>query len=87
MQGLFHELADRERTRIFVAKIGPFLLRVVLPYMERDRKRLEIEAKLARCRELQREVNSDFTTAHLREVAAELQAELYRLIRKAHGHL
>ena len=55
--------------------------------MEQDRKRSEVEAKLARCRELQREVNSDFTAAHLREVAAELQAELYRLIRKAHGPL
>lgn len=47
---------------------------------------MAIEAKLTRCRELQRMVNSDFTTAHLREVAAELQAELYRLIRAADGH-
>jgi hypothetical protein len=47
--------------------------------MEQDRKRFEIEAKLARCRELQREVVSEFTTAHLRELAAELQSELSRL--------
>lgn len=66
---------------------GPFPLPATYLGMEQDRKRLAIEAKLARCRELQRVVNSDFTSAHLQEVAAELQAELYRLIRKAHGHL
>ena len=37
-----------------------------------------IEAKLARCRELQRESDCDFTTAHLRQLAAELQAQLHR---------
>ena len=47
--------------------------------MERERKRLEIEAKLARCRELQRELNSEFTTEHLRVLAAELRSELRRL--------
>ena len=40
---------------------------------------LEIEEKLARCRELQRETDCDFTRAHLRQLAAELQAQLHRL--------
>jgi hypothetical protein len=40
---------------------------------------LAIEAKLDRCRELQRESHCDFTTAHLRQLAAELQAQLHRL--------
>ena len=67
-----------------IGELGPFPLSATYLGMEQARQRLAIEAKLARCRELQRMVNSDFTTAHLREVAAERQAELYRLIRKAH---
>jgi hypothetical protein len=40
---------------------------------------LAIEAKLARCRELQRDAECDFTIAHLRQLAAELQAQLHLL--------
>jgi len=47
--------------------------------MGKERDMLAIEAKLARCRELQRETECDFTTAHLRQLAAELQAQLHRL--------
>ena len=47
--------------------------------MGQERGILEVEAKLARCRELQRESDCDFTTAHLRQLAAELQAQLHRL--------
>jgi hypothetical protein len=38
-----------------------------------------IEAKLDRCRELQDQTECDFTRSHLRELAAELQAQLDRL--------
>jgi hypothetical protein len=48
-------------------------------YMGQERDMLAIEAKLDRCRELQRESHCDFTTAHLRQLAAELQAQLHRL--------
>jgi hypothetical protein len=40
---------------------------------------LAIEAKIARCRELQRETHCEFTRAHLRQLAAELQTQLNRL--------
>jgi len=47
--------------------------------MGQERDMLAIEEKLARCRELQREAECDFTIAHLRQLAAELQAQLHRL--------
>jgi uncharacterized membrane protein len=47
--------------------------------MGQEREILAIEAKLDRCRELQREAECDFTIAHLRQLAAELQAQLHRL--------
>jgi len=47
--------------------------------MRQEWDMLAIEEKLARCRELQREAECDFTIAHLRQLAAELQAQLHRL--------
>lgn len=47
--------------------------------MGQERDMLAIEAKLDRCRELQRESRCEFTTAHLRELAGELQAQLHHL--------
>jgi hypothetical protein len=38
-----------------------------------------IEQKLARGRELQHQTDCEFTRSHLRQLAAELQAQLYRL--------
>jgi hypothetical protein len=50
-----------------------------LIYMGSERDMLAIEAKLARCRELQRETNCDFTASHLRQLRAELEAQLHCL--------
>jgi hypothetical protein len=47
--------------------------------MGHERDMLAIEAKIARCRELQRETHCEFTRAHLRQLAAELQTQLNRL--------
>jgi hypothetical protein len=47
--------------------------------MGEDRDMLAIEAKLARCRELQRDTQCDFTRAHLGQLAAELEAQLRHL--------
>ena len=47
--------------------------------MGQEREILAIEAKLDRCRELQRESECDFTIAHLRQLAADLQSQLSRL--------
>jgi hypothetical protein len=47
--------------------------------MDGDQDKLVIEKKLERCRELQRETCCDFTRAHLRQLAAELQAQLRHL--------
>jgi len=47
--------------------------------MRQEWDMLAIEEKLARCRELQREAECDFTIAHLGQLAAELQAQLHRL--------
>jgi hypothetical protein len=47
--------------------------------MGQERDMSAIEEKLARCRELQREAECDFTRSHLRQLATELQAQLHRL--------
>jgi hypothetical protein len=47
--------------------------------MDKDRDMLAIEAKLARCRELQRDTHCDFTRAHLGQLATELEAQLRHL--------
>ena len=50
--------------------------------MDLVRETLEVEAKPDRCRELQRASDCEFTIAHLRQLAAELQAQLRRLDRQ-----
>jgi hypothetical protein len=40
---------------------------------------LAIEAKLARCRQLERTASCEFTRAHLKQLAADLQAQLNHL--------
>ena len=62
-----------------ISEFEPYPARARLIYMGSERKRLEVEAKLARCRELQRESDCDFTIAHLRQLVTELQAQLRRL--------
>jgi len=47
-----------------------------------EREKSAIEAKLVRCRELQRDSDCEFTTAHLQQLVAELQAQLRGLERR-----
>jgi hypothetical protein len=47
--------------------------------MARERDELAIHEKLARCRQLAREFISEPTATHLRELEAELLAQLRRL--------
>lgn len=49
-----------------------------LNLMGHERDMLAIEAKLARCR-LERATSCEFTRAHLKQLAADLQAQLNRL--------
>jgi hypothetical protein len=56
-----------------------FLAQARLICMGPERDMSAIEAKLARCRELQHQTDCEFTRAHLRQLAAELQAQLRRL--------
>jgi hypothetical protein len=48
-------------------------------HMGQERDMLAIETKLDRCRELQHQTNCEFTRSHLKQLAAELQAQLDRL--------
>ena len=47
--------------------------------MDREREKMAINEKLARCRQLAREDFSESTAANLRELEAELLAQLRRL--------
>jgi hypothetical protein len=47
--------------------------------MDREREELAIREKLARCRQLAKEYGSEPTATHLRELEAELLAQLRRL--------
>ncbi|WP_157860877.1 MULTISPECIES: hypothetical protein [Bradyrhizobium] len=47
--------------------------------MERDREKLEIERKLAHCRQLAKQFTDDPTAKHIRELEAELRQCLYAL--------
>jgi hypothetical protein len=47
--------------------------------MDREREKLAIHEKLARCKQLAKEYVNEPTAAHLRELEAELLAELRRL--------
>lgn len=45
-------------------------------FMRHEQEMAGIEAKLERCRELERATSCDFTRAHLRQLASDLQAQL-----------
>jgi hypothetical protein len=47
--------------------------------MDREREKMAINEKLTRCRQLAKEYFSEPTAAHLRELEAELLAQLRRL--------
>jgi hypothetical protein len=47
--------------------------------MDREREELAIHEKLARCKQLAKEYGSEPTATHLRELEAELLAQLRRL--------
>ena len=50
-----------------------------LRFMDREREKLAINEKLARCKQLAKEDFSEPTAVHLRELEAELLAQLRRL--------
>lgn len=48
----------------------------VLSFMGHEQDMAGIEAKLARCRELEQATRCEFTRGHLRQLASDLQTEL-----------
>ena len=68
-----------------INELNPIPTRARLTYMGGEQDKLAIEAKLARCREAQRESDCEFTAAHLRELVAELQSQLRRLDQRRPG--
>jgi uncharacterized membrane protein YccC len=56
-----------------------FSLCPYLAFMDREREELAVHEKLARCRQLAKQYVSEPTATHLRELEAELLAQLRRL--------
>jgi hypothetical protein len=59
--------------------IEPSLAQPRLTSMDRDREKQEIEEKLARCSQLAKEYGREPTATHIRELEADLLAQLRRL--------
>jgi hypothetical protein len=61
------------------ADVEHFLLGLCSTLMDREREKMAISEKLTRCRQLAKEDFNEPTTAHPRELEAELLAQLRRL--------
>jgi hypothetical protein len=59
--------------------IEPLPAKPRLTSMDRDREKQEIEEKLARCSQLAKEYVREPTATHIRELEADLLAQLRRL--------
>lgn len=66
-------------SQLICISLEPLLGVPHLAIMDREREKLAIDERLARCRQLAKEYVSEPTATHLRELEAELLAQRRRL--------